>query len=277
MAQYKYLPMEYGSIRSDFCNIHKSSGTFPATRMHYHDFYQIYFITKGQLLHRSAQQQVLLRSGDCFIIPPQFVHSIGKGQEAPEFYAFSFRPDFSDASVLGLLPQLQAPETLRLGLKLSGGEIQAPEQLLECCLREFLQQAPGWETAVKGMLQAILVLFARAYGDAHPVSSHQSAVMECIQYVDAHFREDIHLETLLSRFHFSVSGFYRAFREMTGKSFQQYLTQKRLEQACYLLRSTDLPLQTVAVQCGYGDYSVFYRAFRKHVGLNPSQYPRARK
>lgn len=274
MSQYKYLPMEYGPIRSDFCNIHKSSGTFPATRMHHHDFYQLYFITKGQLLHRSSRQQSLLRSGDCFIIPPQFPHSIEKGQQAPEFYAFSFRPDFPQTAVPGLLPQLQTPETLRLSLSLSGGEVHMLEQLLGCCLREFEQQAPHWETAVKGMLQAILVLFSRAYADEHPVSSRHSAITECLSYVDAHFHEPLRLEELLHRYHFSPSGFYRAFREATGKNFQQYLTQKRLEQAVFLLRSTNLPLQTVAVQCGYEDYSVFFRAFRKHWGLTPSQYPR---
>lgn len=277
MIQYKYLSMEYGSIRCKFCNIHKSSGTLPATRMHYHDFYQIYFITKGKLLHRSAEDQLLLHSGDCFIIPPHFLHSIGKVQESPEFYAFSFRPDFLDVAVLSLLPQLQTPETLSLGLSLSGGEIHVLEQLLECCLREFEQQSFGWETAVKGMLQAILVLFSRAYSDTHPVFACQSAITECVQYVDTHFREDIRLDKLLSRYHFSVSGFYRAFREVTGKSFRQYLTQKRLEHVCFLLRSTNLPLQAIAEQCGYADYSAFYRAFRKHVGLSPAQYPRTQK
>jgi len=226
MVQYKYLSMEYGSIHSEFCNIHKSSGTLPATKMHYHDFYQIYFITKGKMLHRTPEQQCLLHSGDCFIIPPHFPHSIEKGKESPEFYAFSFRPDFLDVAVLSLLPQLQTPETLRLGLSLSGGEIHMLEQLLECCLREFEQQSFGWETAAKGMLQAILVLFSRAYSDVHPVFTGQSAIIECVQYVDTHFREDIRLDKLLPRYHFSVSGFYRAFREMTGKSFRQYLTQK---------------------------------------------------
>ena len=277
MVQYKYLSMEYGSIHSEFCNIHKSSGTLPATKMHYHDFYQIYFITKGKMLHRTPEQQCLLLSGDCFIIPPHFPHSIEKGKESPEFYAFSFRPDFLDVAVLSLLPQLQTPETLRLGLSLSGGEIHMLEQLLECCLREFEQQSFGWETAVKGMLQAILVLFSRAYSDTHPVFVGQSAIIECVQYVDTHFREDIRLDKLLSRYHFSVSGFYRAFRDMTGKSFRQYLTQKRMEHASFLLRSTNLSLQAVADQCGYADYSAFYRAFCKHTGLNPAQYPRTKK
>ena len=277
MVQYKYLSMEYGIIRSEFCNIHKSSGTLPATQMHYHDFYQIYFITKGKMLHRTPEQQCLLHSGDCFIIPPHFPHSIEKRKEPPEFYACSFRSDFLDAAVLRMLPQLQMPETLRLGVSLSAGEIYMLEQLLECCLREFEQQSFGWETAVKGMLQAIIVLFSRAYSDTYPVFTGQSAIIECVLYVDTHFREEICLEKLLSQYHFSVSGFYRAFREATGKSFRQYLTQKRMEHVGFLLRSTNLPLQAIADQCGYTDYSAFYRAFRKHVGLSPAQYPRTQK
>ena len=205
------------------------------------------------------------------------MHSIGKGQEPPEFYSFSFRPEFPDAAVLALLPQLKAPESLSLGLSLSGGETHMLEQLLEYCLREFERQPLGWEMAVKGMLQTILVMFSRAYSDTRRDFINRSAIVDCVRYVDAHFREEIHLEELLSRYHFSVSGFYRSFRQLTGKSFRQHLAQKRMEYAAFLLRSPQLSLQAIANQCGYADYSAFYRAFHKYAGLNPAKYPRKPK
>lgn len=283
MQPVRYLSMEYGSIRSPFCNIHKSHGTLPATQMHYHDFYQIYFITKGQLHHRAESDQTTLHSGDCFIIPPNFPHCIGRGVDMPEFYSFSFRRDFLPESALSHPPvralmELLKPESLKLGLSLSSRELHRLEQQLSHALDEFNGQQPGWECAVQGILSVILVMFARAYSpDNHPETPAQPAIQDSIGYINLHFRENLCLEDLLRQFHFSASGFYRAFRTHTGKSFQEYLTDCRIDLACTLLQDTDKPLSVIADLCGIWDYSVFYRSFRKKTGMSPAQYRRARQ
>ncbi len=47
-----------------------------------------------------------------------------------------------------------------------------------------------------------------------------------------------------------------------------------MEQARKLLVSTSLPIAEVSEQCGYGDYRVFTKAFKKAEGVTPSQYRR---
>lgn len=281
MKAYHYLPIEYGPIRNGNCNIHRSGGTLPAMRMHYHDFYQLYFIEKGQLLHKTPSRQTVLRSGDCFIIPPNFPHSIAKGAQQPQFYAFSFRRDFLSEEALRY-PPIQAlldgatPNPLRLGLSLSGARLHTLEQLLRCCLQEFEQQNTGWEWAVQGMLWAVLVQLSRSCAPQRSELPPQPAIQDCICYIDEHFREQLSLPFLLDRFHFSDSGFYRIFRETVGCGFQQYLTRRRLEYACGLLRDTAIPIRAVAEQSGYQDYSSFFRSFCKYKGISPSQYRKAK-
>jgi len=283
MSNYKYLSMEYGVFRNADCNIHKSHGTLPAMQMHYHDFYQIYLITKGQLNHSTPSDQIILNSGDCFIIPPSFPHCIGRGTETPEFYSFSFRRNFLPESAVEHPPvkalmELLSPESLKLGLSLSSRDVHLLEQLLSHALEEYEGQRNGWECAVQGILSAILVILARAYTpDGHGDIPSPAAIQDSISYINQHFRENLRLEDILSRFHFSASGFYRAFRAHTGKSFQEYLTDCRTGLACTLLQDTDKPISVIANLCGSWDYTTFYRSFRKKTGMPPAKYRQARR
>lgn len=279
MEQYKYLPLEYGSIREPLCNIHKSQGTLPATRMHYHDFYQVYYLTKGRLCHRSEKEERMLYSGDCFIIPPNFPHSITKVEEEPEFYSFSFRRDLlpdstvSTPLVSGLM-ELLRPESIKLGLTMGRRELYGLEQLFALALREFEGQRVGWECAVQGILSTILVTLARAYGEEGGQILPQSQIQACIRYIDQHFQEDLQVGDFLERFHFSPSGFYRAFLDASGQSFSSYLLERRIEYACFLMGAQDRSLAQIARLSGSWDYSSFYRSFKKRMGVGPGEYRR---
>lgn len=272
MEQANYLALEYGSIRSPLCNIHRSRGTLPAARLHYHDFYQIYLLIKGQLRHETQTDAQILYSGDCFVIPPEFPHRIQRMAEDTEFYAFSFRREFlsasTDPAVGGLLEKL-TPKDTRLKISLPGNRLSGLEQLLEYSLREFTAQQEGWETAVRGMLTAILVLLSR---EAPELADSEKGFRECIAYLDAHICEPVRINDLLARYHVSASTFYRRFRALTGKSFRDYVTQKRLEKACMLLRDTDIPVRSVGGMCGFSDHAGFYRVFVAHTGVSPRKY-----
>lgn len=74
-------------------------------------------------------------------------------------------------------------------------------------------------------------------------------------------------EAGLSRYHF-----LRRFSAATGKTPLQYLTELRIEAACYLLTVENDPVSQVGRRCGFPHPEHFARVFRKHVGCAPSQY-----
>lgn len=55
----------------------------------------------------------------------------------------------------------------------------------------------------------------------------------------------------------SRSSFFIAFRNATGCAPYQWLLARRIEQARQLLRTTDLPLAEIALECGFADQSHF--------------------
>lgn len=268
MENAKYLALEYGKIRSPLCNVHKSQGTLPATRLHYHDFYQIYFLIKGRLTHYAEGIESVLHSGDCFILPPNVPHRIERGDPDTLFYSFSFREEF----LFGEMPECLTDGRPRLRLTLDGRALSRMEGLLHCALEEFEGQQSGWEDVLRGLLTAILVLLSRA-DDTESTGGQDREVMHaCIQYIQENLHGPLDLGALQQEYHLSPSTFYRAFRRHTGYNFREYVLQKRVEQACSLLRQTKLPLSQVALQCGFGNYSGFYRIFRDRTGLPPREY-----
>ena len=104
-------------------------------------------------------------------------------------------------------------------------------------------------------------------------SDDRRSVAQSIQeYVDQHYAEDITRTCLTDVFFLDEDYASRLFKKETGISFKNYVIHRRIEAAKELLRTTDLPVNTVADHVGYGNYSYFSRLFKKVTGVTPIEY-----
>lgn len=91
------------------------------------------------------------------------------------------------------------------------------------------------------------------------------------EFIDSHFAlpltiEDIARESAMSEYHF-----FRLFKSVFGVSPYQYITGRRMQAACLLLKA-ERPVSDVAMDCGYADIFTFSKAFKKHFGVTPSSF-----
>ncbi len=93
-----------------------------------------------------------------------------------------------------------------------------------------------------------------------------------IDYVCAHYHEQISLETLAEMIDLSPSYLSRLLAEATGKSFMEYLIAVRMDQAKRELSAGNKTIKEIAISCGYADPNYFSRLFKKEIGLTPSEY-----
>jgi len=91
-------------------------------------------------------------------------------------------------------------------------------------------------------------------------------------YIDEHYRQNISLDTLADRFHFSREYIGRIFRAQYGCAVYEYIQQLRMEQAKALLANPRLSLQAIAEHLGYSNANYFSKAFRRYFHLSPSEY-----
>jgi len=70
----------------------------------------------------------------------------------------------------------------------------------------------------------------------------------------------------------SKEAFCRFFKERTGKTFTEFLTQVRIHQACQLLQESEWSISQIAYQSGFENLSYFNRTFKKVQGETPKEY-----
>jgi transcriptional regulator GlxA family with amidase domain len=91
----------------------------------------------------------------------------------------------------------------------------------------------------------------------------------------SHLHRPLTLRELAAREAMSVRTFTRRFREEVGMSPGRWLTQQRVQRARHLLESTDLGIDHVARECGFGTAQSMRQHLQAAVGVTPSAYRRA--
>lgn len=105
--------------------------------------------------------------------------------------------------------------------------------------------------------------------EAH-VSNDQAK--KIIAYIDQSYTEDILLSSLAKQFNLSIGYLSMLVKKETGKTYSEYVTEKRLALAKELLGDQSISIQDIVQRVGYKDYFHFNKLFKKHFGITPSKY-----
>jgi AraC-like DNA-binding protein len=103
-------------------------------------------------------------------------------------------------------------------------------------------------------------------------AQHLDGISDSILYLLDKFDQDIGLDDLLKISHMSKSTFCRQFKRHTGKSYNKFLNELRLDNSYRLLAETVEPVTSVAYQSGFRNLSHFNRKFLDHCGITPKAY-----
>ena len=96
---------------------------------------------------------------------------------------------------------------------------------------------------------------------------------QLLEYTDAHcLSHDFQIKNMAEYFDITPQYMRKLFKNHTGLSISEYVSNKRLERAMELLTGTDMTLQDIVVEIGNSDISGFVRFFKQKTGLTPGQY-----
>jgi len=101
---------------------------------------------------------------------------------------------------------------------------------------------------------------------------HTNAVEEVISYINKHFTENITIADLAEKAGFSQYHFIRIFKKETGMTPYEYIINIRINTAKYLLRNSQLSVKDICFSTGFSSESVFCNAFKKRLGITPTEY-----
>ena len=106
----------------------------------------------------------------------------------------------------------------------------------------------------------------------HSMGEYSPTVQKAIIFIDADLSSDLTLSSIAEALNISSGYLSAVFKKETGKTITEYIREKRVKHAIYLLETTHLQIQTIATHCGIVDLQYFSKTFKKHTGKTPKEY-----
>lgn len=231
------------------------------------DHFLIHMVLSGKGRYTCDGKTFELKAGDMFLIKPsQVVHYIADEQDPWEYYWVGFNGTYAQRAT-SHLPFSEARP------------VYAPKNFEAC--KEYLYQiyahsgnAMSNSVAMVGYLYlflAALIEEGRRLSPAQP-ATQSSYVIDAIKFIQFNYSTDISVDDIANAVGISRSHLYRVFISNLGQSPIDYLTEYRINEACNLIKNTNLSISQIAVSVGFFDQFYFSRVFKKIKNVPPSKY-----
>lgn len=280
----KKLRTEFNSrqymINKDFELYYYSDTDIKNVQIHSHNYYELYFFIKGNVLIDISGNTLPLKSGDVVIIPPKTKHRLTvQSQTMPyqrfilwiseEFYSqlLTISPDFG---YLFHIPEHTQNYIYHFDI-ISFNTIQV--KIIEL-LEEMQAFRFGNDTLISSCINSLIMTISRMiYESENQVITKEnpSLYQNILKYIETHINEDISLDSIANNFYVSKYHIAHTFKNQMGLSIHQYALKKRLS-LCKAAIASGSNISTAFLECGFRDYSNFYRAFKKEFGISPKEF-----
>lgn len=253
---------------------------FPA---HSHDYIEILYMISGETTHEMPGYPPLtLKAGELLMINCHALHSIHRCGEKDIGVNFIIRPSFFDdalalvgsSNALGcfLLDSLGRGERSVPYMHFRVSDVPSIQSLMESVLYRLLEQEDMHQRTLKAAMNLLLLdLLDHTACLSMPDSRGNALVLAVLEEIEQHYAS-IRFDELAAAHHVSPAYLCKMVRKTMGESCTQILQRKRIAQARWLLRDTDLSIVEVSLAIGYENTGHFYRLFEREVGMSPRQY-----
>lgn len=267
-------------IHKDFEIYYYSDRNFSDVHAHTHDYYEFYIFSGGDVSLHVNDSHWHLTPGDLIIIPPDTRHFLTVHDHSMSYQRFifwisqSFYHTLLDQSSDYAYVFKHVFQTCKYIYHLdlfSFNDLQSKViQLIEEIHTNRFCKDEKINLCVRDL---ILSINRNIYELENPNREKEEKTLyqNIVDYIEQHIHEALSLNTLSEQFYVSKYHISHVFKAQIGLSVHQYILKKRL----YICKSALLQgtnISTAYLQCGFNDYSSFFKAFKKEFGLSPKEY-----
>lgn len=137
-------------------------------------------------------------------------------------------------------------------------------------IQEFLSKRIYFREKSSAALKDLLIDIYRKQPEKSDNSSE--AVNKAITHIKANFNRKLSNSELAALVGYHEYHLNRLFLRHTGTSMHKYILQIRLDEAKRLILNTDIPLNIIADETGFGSNTHFTSYFKQAFGISPSEY-----
>lgn len=223
---------------------------------HIHQCFEIIVLREGKMNITVDGVLYELNKGEAVLVFPNQVHSLQSVESEHTLCIFS--PEIVKAysnKVLKKLPQNNKFTIDENTLNLFDGLFENTTDVFR-----------------KGVLYLICAAFDKIAVYKHQDTQNKTLLQKMFAFVDDNFERECSLLSLSSNIGYNYSYLSRYFKSIVGISFNAYVNNYRLNNACYLLKNSSDTVLQCALNSGFVSLRTFNRDFRKNIGVTPLEY-----
>ena len=229
------------------------------------------FVLEGQMSLRYQENEYRMNQEDLILINPGLSYEIKSAKNA--IYAVA---SFSMRLMADILKRRDMIFYCNSVVD-EGHSYQDLRDIFFQLTAEYVAKAHSTDCFLDSLMLRLLDCLAENYRISDSsVKAYEtetdSRMREIMQYILAHLDQDISLNELAEQMYVSTSTLSRIFKKSTGVYFADYVMQLRVKTALGLLRHSDQNMTQIAMVSGFNNSASFNRAFKKMMGVTPSEY-----
>ena len=251
---------------------------------HYHDNYEICFITEGTGKRIIADSILEFQPGDLVFLGPNLPHVWIADSDIQtisnrslEMVYLQFKTEVLTSKILAI-PEFKF---ILKALEASERGIQVMDHTLDM-VSEIMLQLPytkGFERMI-GLFKILNIigesssnvqLASKEYLKGR-FSSSDKRISSIHNYLMKHYKEEINLNELAALVHMVPGSLCRFFKSHMGLTIFEYLNKIKIEFACKLLMDADIAVMNICFDSGFNNLSHFNKQFKKITGVQPGEY-----
>ena len=262
-------------------NVHYPVGS--TVKEHSHRFhYQLLYVVSGSCTYIRNGERFTLQEGDCSLLPPGGMHGIESTESELTTYELKFLvDDHAMESALAQVPTVFKEDAFIHELiseiasmaHFHGSESHRISYSYHLGSLLCHIAAPYFKTDVLSGTSADSVKLAGM--DFSKRDNLSAATVAAIDYIDAHYMEDVSLDEICDKISYNKSYLCYAFKKDTGKTVNEYFNYVRIKTAAEMIVFSDCTLAQICSRTGFKNISHFNRMFKKVIGITPGLYKHA--
>ena len=251
---------------------------------HWHEELEVFVVEKGTARVSVNSTDYLVEQGEGIFINTGVLHGVWQNGEEPCcLRSIVFHPRFVGGSADSILwqrylePLLSDPARPYVSFS-NTQEWETNASMAICTAWQLcVSEEDGFEFKVREQLSRIIFLLFQNRPSSEKVPSEKvlrdgARTKAMLQYIQAHYSEEISLSQIAGSAHICESECLRCFRNVIGHSPIQYMKQLRIQKAAELLLCTDWKVSDIGQKCGFQKMSYFSKTFRELKGCTPSVF-----
>ncbi len=253
---------------------------FKSLDFHNHDFYEAYLFLDGGVTYYIEDRAYDLVPGDLLIIPPGRMHrpAILDSTAVYERIVLWLNVDYlrllddPENTLQTMLSRFDGKDGYRLSLQ--DDTLSFSLSILHRLISLSTDCSPSGRFEQRALISAFLANVCSAQENAEKTARDAKVpelIPEVIRYINGHFTESLTLDLICAEFFVSKYHLIRKFKEYTNATVYDYILSKRIALARRLIRQ-GTAVTAAAAQCGFSDYSNFYKSFSAKTGMTPAQF-----